>query len=371
MNRILVVFGTRPEAIKLCPLIRYLRDYLPGIGTLTCVTGQHRELLDQVLASFGIVPDYDLNLMQAGQSLSQLTARMIGGLESVFCDAAPSVAVVQGDTSTTLCGALSAFYAGVPVAHVEAGLRTGNPAEPFPEEMNRVLTTRLARAHFAPTARAAAHLLGEGIEQNAITITGNTGIDALFHVTRGLDSGDIEEPQFPQLDPSRRLVLVTTHRRESFGKPLEQICTALGELARRPDVQVVFPVHPNPQVRAAVEKLPQAANIVLTDPLGYVPFVALLRKACLVLTDSGGIQEEAPSLGKPVLVLRETTERPEALEAGTVRIVGSDTARIVAAATELLDNPEQYSIMARAHNPYGDGAASARIAPILRRMALG
>ena len=365
--KILFVFGTRPEAIKLSPVIRCLRA-VPGMQVLTCVTAQHRSMLDEAMELFGIAADYDLDVMRPGQSLPQLTARIVQGLEGVFEAAAPSLAVVQGDTTTTSCGALAAFYAGVPVAHVEAGLRTHTLREPFPEEMNRVLTTRLTDIHFAPTDRAAEHLRQEGVPGERILLTGNTGIDALFHIREQLRSGAIQAEPLAGLDASKRLVLVTAHRRESFGPPLEAICEAIRQITSLPDTQVVFPVHPNPRVRSVTDRmLAGVPGVLLTEPLGYARFVSLLDRACLVLTDSGGIQEEAPSLGKPVLVLRDVTERPEAVEAGTVRLVGPHTERIVLAAAELLGSPEEYSRMSRAHNPYGDGRASERIARYLQQ----
>ncbi|MEJ7605724.1 MAG: UDP-N-acetylglucosamine 2-epimerase (non-hydrolyzing) [Bryobacteraceae bacterium] len=368
MKSVLFVFGTRPEAIKLCPLILHIRRNVPALRAIVCVTGQHRDLLDDVLRWFGVSADYDLNLMQAGQSLSQLTAGIVGGLEDVFTACQPAMTVVQGDTATTLCGALASFYARVPVAHVEAGLRTGDLTQPFPEELNRILTTRLATLHFAATPWAAANLRAEGIPADTIAITGNTGIDALFYARERLEQPGITLPSVPLLNPVLRLILVTAHRRESFGPPMDRICLAVRELALRKDVQVVFPVHPNPNVREAVGRhLSGLENVLLTNPLSYPAFVFLLKSATVILTDSGGVQEEAPSLGKPVLLLRLKTERPEAVEAGTVRMVGSDQHRIVRETKLLLDDPVEYSRLARAHNPYGDGRASERIADVLNR----
>ena len=362
---LLFVFGTRPEAIKLCPLIRELRsrDEFP---VRICVTAQHRGMLDQVLDAFQVTPDYDLDLMRPHQTLSGLTARVLEALEEVLAAASPGLIIVQGDTTTTLATALAAFYHRIPSAHVEAGLRTGDPAHPFPEEMNRVLTTRLADLHFAPTPRAAANLIAEGIAQSRIHITGNTGIDAVLYVRDALESGALPAAEWSCLDPARRLIVVTGHRRENFGARFACEMRALLRLAARPDVQLVYPVHRNPNVLApAHELLGGRPHIHLVEPLPYVPFVDLLRGAYFIITDSGGIQEEAPSLGKPVLVMREKTERPEAVEAGTVKLVGTAEDRIVAEATRLLDDPAEYARMTRIHNPYGDGQASRRIAEIL------
>lgn len=320
-------------------------------------------MLDQVLEAFGVRPDYDLDLMQPGQTLAQLTARTLAALEPVLADARPDLALVQGDTTTTLCGALAAFYAGIPVGHVEAGLRTGDLSQPFPEEMNRVLTGRVTTLHFAPTEWAARNLLGEGVPPERITVTGNTGIDAVLHVRDGLERGSLSGAPPEGLDPSKKLVVVTAHRRESFGGGFERICRALARIAARGDAQIVYPVHRNPQVLDPVERhLAGRPGILLTEPMDYVPFIDLMRRARLVLTDSGGIQEEGPSLGKPILVMREKTERPEAVEAGTVRLVGTGEDRIVSEVTRLLDDEEACRRMAQVHNPYGDGRASQRIA---------
>ncbi len=366
MIKALFIFGTRPEAIKLCPVAGALRDD-PRFRVSVCVTAQHRALLDQVLGEvFDVRPDHDLNVMTPGQTLFQSTARIIAALEPVLDAEQPDVVLVQGDTTTTFCGALSAFYKRIPVAHVEAGLRTGDIYQPFPEEMNRLLAGRLAAVHFAATDRAAANLRAEGVPKSTIFVTGNTGIDAVLRVARALESGALPRPEWPQLDPSKKLIVVTSHRRESFGPGMENTCRAIAALAARPDTQIVFPVHPNPNVGAAVSRhLAHVPNVVLCEPLGYVPFVDLMRRAYLLITDSGGVQEEGPSLGKPILVLRDKTERPEAVDAGTVILVGTDEARIVANATRLLDDAVLYSTMARAHNPYGDGRASQRIAGIL------
>lgn len=363
MRKILLIFGTRPEAVKLCPVIQSLRARPHQFVTRVCVTAQHREMLDQVLAAFGIVPDHDLNLMQAQQSLSQLAARTLAALEAVIRAEQPDAVVVQGDTTTTFCGALAAFHQRVPVVHVEAGLRTGDLFEPYPEEMNRVLTSRLASLHLAATKAGADNLLREGIAPAAIAVTGQSGIDAMLYISARLERGDLSGRAWPELDPQRKLLVATAHRRESFGAGIAQICEALRQLAQRPDVQVVFPVHPNPSVAAPVITcLNGHPNVVLCEPLDYVPFIDLLRRSYFVMTDSGGIQEEAPSLGKPVLVLRQKTERPEAVAAGTSMLVGADAGRIVSAASRLLDDPSYYTAVARVHNAYGDGRASQRIA---------
>lgn len=358
---VLFIIGTRPEAIKLAPLALHLRRFPERYAVKICVTAQHRDMLDQVLAAFLIAPDFDLNVMTPGQTLFQSTSRIMSALEPVFEQARPDLAVVQGDTTTTLCGALAAFYRHVPVAHVEAGLRTDDPRQPFPEEMNRVLVARLATLHFAATQEAAGNLEREGIGER-VWITGNTGIDAVLWVRDRLESGELRTSPPPVELNGKRLILVTAHRRESFGEGFERICHALLRIAQREDVQVVYPVHPNPNVRAAVDRtLRSHPRILLTEPMDYVPFVDLMRRAFLIVTDSGGIQEEAPSLGKPVLVLREKTERPEAVTAGTVKLVGTDVERIVTEATTLLDDPAEYQRRSRIHNPYGDGHASERI----------
>ncbi len=331
-----------------------------------CVTAQHRELLDQVLEAFDTTPDYDLRVMQAGQTLSQSTSRILCSLEPVLVAEKPDLVLVQGDTTTTLCGALAAFYQRVPVGHVEAGLRTGDSYQPFPEEVNRVLTSRLSTLHFAATEWAAQNLITEGVRPASITVTGNSGIDAVLYVRDALESGRLKGPEWPELDARKKLVLVTAHRRESFGQGFESICAAISELAERPDVQIIYPVHPNPQVREPVGRLLSGrANVLLIDPLAYVPFVDLMRRAHLLLTDSGGVQEEGPSLGKPVLVMREKTERPEAVQAGTAKLVGTSQERIVAEVSRLLDDPQEYGRMSRIHNPYGDGRASQRIADVI------
>jgi UDP-N-acetylglucosamine 2-epimerase (non-hydrolysing) len=365
MKKILLIFGTRPEAVKLCPVLSYLRT-LSQFQCKVCVTAQHRLLLDQVLDAFGVKPDYDLGLMLPDQTLFQSTSRILAGLESVLTAERADMVLVQGDTTTTLCGALAAFYMKIPVGHVEAGLRTRDPGQPFPEEMNRVLTTHLASLHFAATERSAGNLRREGVEPQRIAVTGNSGVDAVLYVRDGLEQGRLQAPERPQLDPSRKLILVTAHRRESFGEGFERICSALARLARRDDVQIVYPVHPNPNVQAPVNRyLAGLENVLLIEPLSYVPFVDLMRRAHVLLTDSGGIQEEGPSLGKPILVLREKTERPEAVDAGTVRLVGTNEERIVDQASLLMDDPAEYDRMARVHKPYGDGHASQRISDVI------
>jgi UDP-N-acetylglucosamine 2-epimerase (non-hydrolysing) len=363
---VLFIFGTRPEAIKLSPLLLKLRSLPELYSTKVCVTGQHRGMLDQVLAAFNVTPDYDLDIMTPGQSLLQSSARILQALERPLAESAADLAVVQGDTTTTLFGALAAFYRGVPVAHVEAGLRTGDLQQPFPEELNRVLTSRITALHFAATPAAAENLRREGISER-VWVTGNTGIDAVLHVRDRLEQGQLAPAAQNFGRPGQRLILVTAHRRESFGDGFTRICQALESIADRQDAHIVYPVHPNPQVRDAVyARLGSHPNIALTEPMDYVPFVDLMRRAHLILTDSGGIQEEAPSLGKPVLVLREKTERPEAVEAGTVKLVGTDVNRIVHETANLLDHPEEYQRMSRIHNPYGDGQASQRIEAVLR-----
>ncbi len=316
---------------------------------------------------FGIAPDHDLDLMLPGQTLFQSTSRMLTGLESVLESERPDLVMVQGDTTTTLSGALAAFYKRVPVAHVEAGLRTHDMSQPFPEEMNRVLTGRLASLHFAATENAAQNLRDEGVDPARIHVTGNTGIDAVLHVRDGLEQGRLASEALPGINPSKKIILVTAHRRESFGSGFERICQALAQLAHRDDVQIVYPVHPNPNVQDPVNRILQnEPNVLLIEPLSYVPFVDLMRRAYLLITDSGGVQEEGPSLGKPILVLRDKTERPEAVSAGTVKLVGTDPDRILAEASKLLEDQDAYNSMARVHNPYGDGLASQRIATLIR-----
>jgi UDP-N-acetylglucosamine 2-epimerase (non-hydrolysing) len=363
--RVLTVFGTRPEAIKMAPVVQAMVES-PRLESTVCVTAQHRAMLDQVLDLFGIEPDFDLDVMRPEQDLTDVTVAVLTGLREVLRDVRPDRVLVHGDTTTTLAASLAAFYARVPAGHVEAGLRTGDPQSPWPEETNRRLAGGLADLHFAPTPRAARNLEGEGVDASRIHVTGNTVIDALLDAVARLDADPARaaevDRRLPTLDPGRRLVLVTAHRRESFGEGLERICRALARLADRDDVEIVFPVHPNPNVRAPVRRLLGATpGVHLIEPLDYLPFVRLMARSHLIITDSGGIQEEAPSLGKPVLVLREVTERPEALEAGTVRLVGTDAGRIEAEAGRLLDDAGAYRAMTRAHNPYGDGRAAHRI----------
>ena len=361
MTTILGVFGTRPEASKLCPGILYLRRS-GQFEVKTCATAQHRELLDQVLQVFHVEPDYDLDLMRAGQTLAQSTARILAALDAVLEWVRPDLILVQGDTTTTLCGALAGFYRRIAVGHVEAGLRTGDLDQPFPEEMNRVVTTRLSALHFAATPWAAQNLRGEGVAPARIHITGNSGIDAVLYVKAGLESGELKGWDSPAPRPDKKLIVVTAHRRESFGEGMERICQALATLGRRGDVRIVLPVHPNPNVRGPIRRLlGSVAGVELIDPVEYVPFVDLMRRAHILITDSGGIQEEGPSLGKPVLVMRDKTERPEAVEAGTVKLVGTDPGRIVGEASLLLDDAREYGRRAHVHNPYGDGRASQRI----------
>jgi UDP-N-acetylglucosamine 2-epimerase (non-hydrolysing) len=368
----LFVFGTRPEAIKLSPVILHMQARADVFDVRTAVTAQHREMLDQVLAAFQITPDYDLNLMAPGQTLPQVSARILAALEPVMREAAPDIVYVQGDTTSTFFGALAAFYAGIPVGHIEAGLRTGDMQQPFPEEMNRVLTGRLATLHLAATSGARDNLLREGISPQAIEVTGNSGIDAVLAVKTRLEANELAGGEWSFLNPAKKLVLVTAHRRESFGEGMESICRAIRRIAERGDSEVVFPVHRNPNVRGPVNRiLDGVAGVHLIEPLDYVPFVDLMRRACLLLTDSGGVQEEGPSLGKPVLVMREKTERPEAVEVGTVILVGTDEERIVAEVSRLLDSPDARESMSRVHNPYGDGHASERIADTTLRYFRG
>ena len=367
MIKTLLVFGTRPEAIKLAPVAHCLRQSPLEFETRVAVTAQHRDMLDQVLEAFSIKVDHDLDLMQPGQTLFQSTSRIVAALEPVLETEQPDCVLVQGDTTTTFCGALGAFYRRIVVGHVEAGLRTGDMQQPFPEEMNRVLTSRLATLHFAPTAAAAECLRREGADPARVLVTGNTGIDALLYVRDALEAGRLRPEGVPALDPRKKLILVTAHRRESFGPGFERICRALRCLAERDDVEIVYPVHPNPNVRAPVNRyLLNVANVVLIPPLSYIPFVDVMRRAYVLLTDSGGIQEEGPSLGKPVLVMRDKTERPEAVEAGTVRLVGTDDERIVSETALLLEDEAEYAKRSRVHHPYGDGRASERIRDALR-----
>jgi UDP-N-acetylglucosamine 2-epimerase (non-hydrolysing) len=365
--KIAIVLGTRPEAIKLAPVARRFLEVPHEFETCVIVTAQHRGLLDQTLQAFAITPDYDLDVMRPGQTLAESTSRIMAALDPVLVKEAPDLVMVQGDTTTTFCGALGAFYRGLPVAHVEAGLRSGDYRQPFPEEMNRVLATRLAALHFAPTDAAAENLLRDGVASDRILVTGNTGIDALLETRDALASGRLRAEGLPLMDADKKLILVTAHRRESFGEGFDGICEALIQLAARGDVQIVYPVHPNPEVRSVVERrLGGIAAIRLIEPLAYVPFVDLMRRAHVLPTDSGGIQEEGPSLGKPVLVLREKTERPEAVAAGAARLTGTDPARIVAETSLLLDDAAEYVRRARVRHIYGDGRAATLIRNAVR-----
>lgn len=370
LQRVLVVFGTRPEAIKMAPVIERLRNSR-GVEVIVCVSAQHRGLLDQVLDLFCIKPDFDLDVMRPNQTLADVTSLVLRSVTDVISRSDPDLLLVHGDTTTSFGAALAGFYREIRVGHVEAGLRTGNLLAPFPEEMNRRFTGQLASLHFAPTAKARANLLSEGVPSESIWVTGNTVIDALKEVAGRIerDSGLVADVTagMPWLSkPTRRIVLVTGHRRENFGDGMEGICRALRRLAQDNDIDLVYPVHPNPNVAGPVHRLLDGlANIHLIQPLDYVAFVHLMSKAHFIITDSGGVQEEAPSLGKPVLVMREATERPEAVAAGTVRMVGVDEELIVQEAQRLLDSPECHARMAAAHNPYGDGRAAERIAQVI------
>ncbi|MQA28768.1 MAG: UDP-N-acetylglucosamine 2-epimerase (non-hydrolyzing) [Luteitalea sp.] len=364
MKKISLVFGTRPEAIKLCPVVRALRD-AKHLEPHVCVTAQHRQMLDPVLNVFDVVPDVDLNLMEPSQTLASLTGRALAALDRYLTAHRPDLVIVQGDTTTAFTAALAAFYHRIPVGHVEAGLRTGDRFSPYPEEINRTLTARLADYHFPPTEWARQNLLKEGVASERIVVTGNTVIDALLIAQ---DRARRAPPALPllgrELESGQRMVLITGHRRESFGPGMESICRAIAELARRfPTTRFVYPVHLNPNVREPVFRLlGDVDNVDLIEPLSYLPFVALMERSTLVLTDSGGIQEEAPSLGKPVLVMRDTTERPEGVEAGTSRLVGTARESIVESVSQLLTDPDVYAAMSQIANPYGDGRAAGRIA---------
>lgn len=367
---VLVVFGTRPEAIKMAPLVRHLKAS-KNVRCGVCVTAQHRQMLDQVLDLFDITPDYDLNLMRAGQTLGGLTSQILTLLDPVLESFQPDIVLVHGDTTTTLGASLAAYYRRIPIGHVEAGLRTGDLYAPWPEEGNRKLAGALALHHFAPTEASRLNLLAEGVAANSIHVTGNTVIDALHlaveQLQRDPEQATRMRHSFPFLSEGRRMILVTGHRRENFGHGIEQICNAITTIAKRyPDCQIVYPMHLNPNVRGPVARLLGGLeNVVLIEPQEYLQFVYLMNRAWLILTDSGGIQEEAPSLGKPVLVMRDTTERPEAVAAGTVRLVGADSDRLTNAVVELWEDAGAYRAMTRAHNPYGDGKASERIANLL------
>ena len=368
MKKIMLVFGTRPEAIKMCPLVKEFQKDPVSFETVVCVTGQHREMLDQVLQIFGVKPDYDLNIMKQGQDLYDVTARVLTGMRDVLDEVIPDVVLVHGDTTTSMAAALAAFYRQIPVGHVEAGLRTHNIYSPWPEEMNRQITGRISAYDFAPTPLSRQNLLDEGVDPEKITVTGNTVIDALHWVVenvmeKGYAPAEPSVAALPRAD--RRLVLITGHRRENFGEGFISMCSAIRDLARKyPDVDFVYPMHLNPNVRKPIREVfgeEPGENLFFIEPLDYLDFVYLMSKSYLVLTDSGGIQEEAPGLGKPVLVMRDTTERPEALEAGTVRLVGTDYGKIVGEVSALLDDPVHYDTMSHAVNPYGDGKACARI----------
>jgi UDP-N-acetylglucosamine 2-epimerase (non-hydrolysing) len=360
--KLMTVFGTRPEAIKMCPLVLEMQKYPDFIEPIVAVTAQHREMLDQVLQLFAIKPDYDLNIMTAGQTLYDVTGRALAGLKDVLAEAQPDMVLVHGDTTTTFVGALASFYAQIPVGHVEAGLRTGNKFSPYPEEMNRKLTGAIADIHFAPTSTSKNNLLKENIDPAAIVVTGNTVIDAL-QTTVKADYRFTDSGLQKALAGGKRLILVTTHRRENLGEPMRHVYQALRKvLENHPDVEAIFPVHKNPKVREIVnEELGKLAQVHLIEPLDYEPFANLMAKVDIVLTDSGGIQEEAPALGKPVLVLRDTTERPEAVDAGTVKLVGTAYDDVLRETSLLLDDSKYYQSMAEAANPYGDGRACERI----------
>ncbi|NMH29511.1 non-hydrolyzing UDP-N-acetylglucosamine 2-epimerase [Flavobacterium silvaticum] len=369
MKRILVCFGTRPEAIKMCSLVHALK--LTDFDVKVCVTAQHREMLDQVLDFFEIVPDYDLNIMKQNQSLNELSGRIFIAMDEVLVDFQPDLVLVHGDTTTSSVCAWAAFHRGVKSGHVEAGLRTYDKYAPFPEEINRQVTARVAEYHFSPTDTSKNNLLSEHIKPENIVVTGNTVIDSLIWTVGKLDAGftnDRIAELSSKIDSAKKTILVTGHRRENFGDGFLNICKALAEIAKRPDVEIVFPVHLNPNVQQPVMSLLSGYdNIHLTEPLDYPSFVWMMKKAHIIITDSGGVQEEAPSLGKPVLVMRETTERPEAVEAGTVKLVGTNADAIANGTFELLDNPAVYDIMSKAYNPYGDGKANERIVTFIKQ----
>ncbi len=364
--RILIIFGTRPEAIKMAPVVMAFRDN-PAIDLHVCVTGQHRSMLDQVLSTFDIVPEIDLDIMQPGQTLFDVTTNVLSGLKKVLQDLQPDWVLVHGDTTSAMAATMAAFYCQIPVAHVEAGLRTGNLYSPWPEEMNRKVIDSISSLLFAPTQKSSQNLLREGLDKDRILVTGNTVIDALLQMMERIrndpELSQIFSRQFDFIDADKRLILVTGHRRESFGAGMERVCQGLVQIAKRDDVQIVYPVHLNENIQRPVKQLLSAnKNIHLIEPLDYLPFIYLMDRCDIVITDSGGIQEEAPSLGKPVLVTREITERPEAVEAGTVILVGTNESEIIARTNELLDNEDVYKRMSNIHNPYGDGQAAKRIA---------
>ena len=385
MRKVMLVFGTRPEAIKMAPLVKVFEQYSEDFETIVCVTGQHREMLDQVLRLFDITPDYDLNIMKQGQDLYDVTSRVLLGMRDVLREAQPDVVLVHGDTTTSTAAALAAFYQQIPVGHVEAGLRTHNIYSPWPEEMNRQITGRIATYNFSPTPLSRRNLLEEKVSEQSIIVTGNTVIDALYWVVDKIKSNEALSEELKatlsaagyntdRLNDQRKLVLITGHRRENFGDGFIHMCTAVRDLAQKyPDVDFVYPMHLNPNVRKPIhevfgEDLSGLGNMFFIEPLEYLSFVYLMEKATLVLTDSGGIQEEAPGLGKPVLVMRDTTERPEALEAGTVKLVGTDYDKIMSEVSRLLDDAVYYDAMSKAVNPYGDGKACERIVDFIRNI---
>jgi UDP-N-acetylglucosamine 2-epimerase len=370
-RKIFVVFGTRPEAIKMVPVVQALSRE-PGLTVKVCVTAQHRQMLDQVLQLFAIKPDFDLDIMTAAQGLTQITTAVLTRLEQILIDEKPDAVLVHGDTTTTLAASLAAFYQKIPVGHVEAGLRSGNSLQPWPEEINRRIADTVSDLFFAPTEGSKANLVKENVPASRIFVTGNTVIDALVATVAQIDSrpelARSLSDQFTFLDPERPILLVTGHRRESFGEPLRNVCEAIADLVRAHALQVVYPVHRNPNVVSVVhDVLDRVEHVHLIPPLDYLPFVYLMKRSHVILTDSGGIQEEAPSIGKPVFVTRNVTERPEAVEAGTVKLVGTDRARVFSAVDEVLTNPASYQAMSHARNPYGDGRASGRIAEVLAR----
>lgn len=379
MSRILIVFGTRPEAIKMAPLVKAFQKYTNTFKTKVCVTAQHREMLDQVLNLFEITPDYDLDIMKPGQDLYDVTSNVLLGMKDVLVDFKPDVVFVHGDTSTTFAASLAAFYQQIKVAHIEAGLRTGDIYSPWPEEANRQLTTQITAYHFAPTTTSRDNLLKENVNEQSIVVTGNTVIDALFLALEKIKNNvELEQEIIKAIDASIQnskfkikhstFILVTGHRRENHGQGLINICTALKTIAENnPEIDIVYPVHLNPNIQKPVrEMLSDVANIYLIEPLQYEEFIYMMNKSYFIITDSGGVQEEAPSLGKPVLVMRDTTERPEALDAGTVKLVGTDTQLIVKEAQALLDEKETYNKMAKAHNPYGNGDACRKVVEFLK-----
>ncbi|GAB7027919.1 non-hydrolyzing UDP-N-acetylglucosamine 2-epimerase [Geotalea toluenoxydans] len=374
MLKVLTVFGTRPEAIKMAPVVKELEKHPESFKSVVCVTAQHRQMLDQVLELFAIRPDHDLNIMKPGQDLFDITCNVMQGLKPVLEKERPDVVLVHGDTTTTMAASIASFYCRTKVGHVEAGLRTHNKFAPFPEEINRRLAGAVADLHFAPTEASRQNLLNEGVSEEDIYVTGNTVVDALLTVSRRIESdpalAERFRGEFSFLDPVKRLLLVTGHRRENFGAGFEHICEALAEIAQScPDVEILYPVHLNPNVQEPVKRIlggNKLTNVHLIEPVDYLPFVYLMNRSHLIITDSGGVQEEAPSLGKPVLVMRETTERPEAVTAGTVKLVGTDKERIIIETKLLLNDAAAYRTMSMAHNPYGDGLAAERIIEVLK-----